>query len=464
MTGVGLGLSIVRSIVNTLNGSISIQSQPKVGTEVTVQVPLVRVTGKETSVSTPSTAASGDDVHDYIDRLRDEHGDKNACLYGFTTTAETGTGAGTGGKILEAFVTRWLNLNAVVDDLAIADVVIVDEKNAPSLLRSTMLKCPVVVLCSTSRYSRGCRPSSSVPTEFVSKPFGPFKLAKALSIVMEKCNMANASITSSMRMQQRSLGSENQGVLVAGFRDMQLEDPNEKTPMAVKSDGIAIASDSANAQMAMGSHSGEHENQEQEAGTDFPFPAVSNDIDNVRHSGMMDAASPKHDETPRALAPRVHLGVENVPPQDQLLPSSVQSPPSRKRTLRALLVEDNAINLTMLKKYMSKANILDTCSAINGQLAVDAVKSATRPFDIIFMDISMPVMNGFEATRVIRAIEDKAVGEGAALIVALTGLASAVDQAEAFAAGVDLYFTKPVSFKDIGKMLDKWEAEKEAFG
>ena len=77
----------------------------------------------------------------------------------------------------------------------------------------------------------------------------------------------------------------------------------------------------------------------------------------------------------------------------------------------------------------------------------------------------MPVMNGFEATRAIRDIEVERGGKSKngkerapALIIALTGLASSRDQTEAFTSGVDLFLTKPVSFKEVGKLLDNWEA------
>ena len=74
-------------------------------------------------------------------------------------------------------------------------------------------------------------------------------------------------------------------------------------------------------------------------------------------------------------------------------------------------------------------------------------------------------MNGFEATRAIRDIEDarrhnRADGHRPSLIVALTGLASGRDQSEAFTSGVDLFMTKPVSFKEVGKLLDNWEANR----
>ena len=75
----------------------------------------------------------------------------------------------------------------------------------------------------------------------------------------------------------------------------------------------------------------------------------------------------------------------------------------------------------------------------------------------------MPVMNGFEATRAIRQIEEsRRTGSPAdpspALIIALTGLASSSDQSEAFTSGVDLFMTKPVSFKEVGQLLNNWEA------
>lgn len=78
----------------------------------------------------------------------------------------------------------------------------------------------------------------------------------------------------------------------------------------------------------------------------------------------------------------------------------------------------------------------------------------------------MPVMNGFEATRAIRDIEDARTHNASSdeqkptpgLIIALTGLASSRDQTEAFTSGVDLFMTKPVSFKEVGRLLDNWEA------
>jgi len=68
----------------------------------------------------------------------------------------------------------------------------------------------------------------------------------------------------------------------------------------------------------------------------------------------------------------------------------------------------------------------------------------------------MPVMNGFEATRLIRTFEAEHQHKPA-MIIALTGLANGRDQAEGFSAGCDIYMTKPVSFRELAKLLRNWE-------
>lgn len=79
--------------------------------------------------------------------------------------------------------------------------------------------------------------------------------------------------------------------------------------------------------------------------------------------------------------------------------------------------------------------------------------SCTPPFTYVLMDISMPIMDGLEATRRIRAYERER-GIQKAVIVALTGLASAEAQRDALEAGVDFYLAKPVKFQDLRKLMD----------
>ena len=137
--------------------------------------------------------------------------------------------------------------------------------------------------------------------------------------------------------------------------------------------------------------------------------------------------------------------------------------------------------------------------AKNGKEAVEAVRKAAevegRGFDVIFMDISMPVMDGFEATRLIRSYEKNSgkrrsslstvqspvkasFAEGQtdgadtgmamagdqrikrASVVALTGLASRRDRDTAEQCGFDKYLTKPVDFGRVGEILVRLGEEK----
>lgn len=70
------------------------------------------------------------------------------------------------------------------------------------------------------------------------------------------------------------------------------------------------------------------------------------------------------------------------------------------------------------------------------------------------MDINMPILNGFEATRQIRGFEKQKGLSPPATIIALTGLGSAEAQQEAFSSGVDLFLTKPVRLKELTKILE----------
>lgn len=121
---------------------------------------------------------------------------------------------------------------------------------------------------------------------------------------------------------------------------------------------------------------------------------------------------------------------------------------------RVLLVEDNEINIEVAKELLGMVGI-QVEMAMNGQLAVDAV-SEKEPgyFDLIFMDIQMPVMNGYEAAKAIRAFGREDLEK--IPIVAMTADAFAEDIRKAEEAGMNDHISKPVDIERLQEALRKW--------
>jgi len=115
---------------------------------------------------------------------------------------------------------------------------------------------------------------------------------------------------------------------------------------------------------------------------------------------------------------------------------------------RALLVEDNASNLEIARAILEQAGFMVE-TAVNGKQAVDMVAASEAGyFDIILMDVQMPVINGFEATEAIRSLENDALST--IPIVAVTANAFQDDMKAAEATGMNRHLSKPY---DVPKML-----------
>ncbi len=124
----------------------------------------------------------------------------------------------------------------------------------------------------------------------------------------------------------------------------------------------------------------------------------------------------------------------------------------RKRKVGILLVEDNIVNQKVALKMIEKLGYFAHL-AKNGQEAIEAVKKT--PYDIVFMDCQMPVLDGFEATRTIREKTNGATNPQVP-IVAMTAHAMKGAREECLAAGMDDYISKPVTPAAIYRMLQKW--------
>jgi CheY-like chemotaxis protein len=106
-------------------------------------------------------------------------------------------------------------------------------------------------------------------------------------------------------------------------------------------------------------------------------------------------------------------------------------------TLRILLAEDNVTNQLIIRKLLHRLGQTNVTAVEDGQQAVEACQ--TTRFDLILMDVMMPVMSGWEATRQIRAMRDPAV-----LIVGLTAVSAREDLRKCLDIGMDRVVTKPI--------------------
>lgn len=119
-------------------------------------------------------------------------------------------------------------------------------------------------------------------------------------------------------------------------------------------------------------------------------------------------------------------------------------------TKRILVVEDNLDNRRILVYRLKRIGDFEILEASNGEEALAIVQQSPAP-DLVFMDLKMPVMDGWEATRQIRKLE----GGDKIPIIALTAQAMAGDEQKALAAGCDDYLAKPIV--DLGVVRSKME-------
>jgi CheY-like chemotaxis protein len=135
----------------------------------------------------------------------------------------------------------------------------------------------------------------------------------------------------------------------------------------------------------------------------------------------------------------------SLEPDDNSAESDSSAPSGEQRIL---LVEDNVVNQKLALAILAKAGY-EADLAANGQEALDRLQSAT--YDLILMDCQMPVKDGYQATREIRALETTT---GTHIpIIAMTANAMKGDDEKCYAVGMDDYMTKPINPKKLAEKV-----------
>ncbi|TCC86676.1 response regulator [Pedobacter frigiditerrae] len=123
--------------------------------------------------------------------------------------------------------------------------------------------------------------------------------------------------------------------------------------------------------------------------------------------------------------------------------------------LKILVAEDNPMNTLLMKKLLAKWDIKPDFAA-NGAEAVDAAKA--KGYDLILMDIYMPIMDGYEATAIIRADEDK--DKAQVPVIALTASVALDVRNKIAEAGINDFISKPFNQDELREKLEEIASRK----
>ncbi|KAI5800454.1 hypothetical protein FPQ18DRAFT_315086 [Pyronema domesticum] len=438
-SGAGLGMSIVRQIVGAMDGKIDVQSQVGKGTKVTVQVPMI---------FRPKPSANLE-----INNIKLRGLSMKARIIGFEAPMDVKQSKVEAANYLRDSVIRYtrnyLGFQVQEEREPIdPDVLIVNELTIANLREINYLRreIPVILVCRHPPMDGGAAKLSSRISTFIRKPCGPKKFARAIAYCLDEMDKRKTNlgyVTAPEDFYNSSTSAESSQSLQSLSNSSSLAPGMTRSTTAISAISFC----------------------ERHLMTPATTPACAGSFKMDSFFGEELAAwrstSPGIQEVQEANAiaqlstsPDSGLEMSDIPPS--LERPIVSWKPSIAEKQKAgwkptvLAVEDNTINLMLLKTFLEKKGYqFDT--AVNGLEALKKVKQKEGGYDVILMDLQMPIMSGIESTREIRKYEEGRADKS--FVVALTGLAAISDQKEAYAAGIDSFMVKPVNFRELEKTL-----------
>ncbi|THV02842.1 hypothetical protein K435DRAFT_836182 [Dendrothele bispora CBS 962.96] len=425
-TGTGLGLAIVNSIVTSesVGGKVDVWSEEGVGTEIKITF-FAECPDEPEEIDSPEGVNNVDSQH-------------TISLVGFDSPHP---GVQLLRSVLKRYITERWGLSICPSEQGYGDIIILNEDIAP-LIAATQRRDaskPFLILSST----RGGPELMSAASEheliggfcrFIHKPGGPSRIWQALNLCLQSIKI-------------KSQNSSPQGQ----YSEKQQQEVNSQafTVNGPLAPAVPPRRNSEEKSMFLARPS-----MGPRANTVHPTSSSSWRM-SVLHEKDEKEENDKETPDPDTIQPTITVGSGGT-----LLKSSVGALQPNEKKIKILVVEDNNILRNLLVKWL-KSKGYDFRDAVDGRDGVN-VYSKEGPFDVVLLDLSMPVLDGIGATAEIRQIEtshfsakrQEAQGRHSR-ILALTGMSSLEDKRKAFEAGVDGYLVKPVAFKTLDEMFHK---------
>ncbi|KAJ7106458.1 hypothetical protein C8R43DRAFT_1045557 [Mycena crocata] len=417
-TGTGLGLAIVNSIVKSesVNGKVDVWSEEGIGTEIKVTF-TAQISGDETTAPEMEPFKFDDPIHPVT-----------VSLIGFNVDHK---GVQLVHDVVQTYLVSWWGFEIRPPDQGYGEIVILNEDvepvkkataerntSRPFIILSMMRGNPSVMAIASEHERIGgfCR--------VIYKPGGPSRLHALLKLCLHAIKIGRSGASSPHGEEDGHEAQPVSAMAHVSRRNSEESNTWASTIRPLMSPRSSTAHPATSTSWRTLSSTAEKEEP--------PQVEAAEDADEV--------------------VPTVSIGVGGI-----LLRSSVGTINSDERRFRVLVVEDNSILRNLLVKWLTTRGY-DYRDAVDGRNGVSVYRD-DGPFDVVLLDMSMPVLDGIGATTEIRQMEAERLVDDAhgtpTRILALTGMSSLEDKRRAFEAGVDGYLVKPVAFKTLDEMFSK---------